>query len=211
LYKDKESREERDLFAAFAPALHHQVAMKPSKEHAVLCEAAHRASTLYHPFDFSTPLTFRLLLSLKKNKPMQIERVTTYSDEVLAALQRLLPQLSPGTTISEAWLREIVADTGIYLFVARDEEGEIPGTFTLAEEKIPTGLKVWLEDVVVEDLSRGRGYGRAIVQYAVDVARSLGTLKLDLTSVPERVAANKLYQKWGFVRRKTNVYRLRFD
>jgi len=142
---------------------------------------------------------------------MQIERVTTYSDEVLAALQRLLPQLSPGTTISEAWLREIVADTGIHLFVARDEEGEIPGTFTLAEEKIPTGLKMWLEDVVVDEKARGKGLGDTIVRYAIDYARRRGTKKLDLTSVPARVAANKLYQKWGFVRRKTNVYRLRFD
>jgi len=65
--------------------------------------------------------------------------------------------------------------------------------------------------VVVDQQARGQGRGDAIVQYAIDYARKLGTKKLDLTSVPERVAANKLYRKWGFIRRETNVYRLRFD
>ena len=34
-----------------------------------------------------------------------------------------------------------------------------------------------------------------------------GISKIDLTSSPERVAANKLYQKLGFQKRITNVYR----
>ena len=140
---------------------------------------------------------------------MKIERVTRYSDEVLEALQRLLPQLSDGATIDAAWLQEVIATPASHLFVLREHD-RIVGTFTLTEQKIPTGLKVWLEDVVVEDLSRGRGYGRAIVQYAVDVARSLGTLKLDLTSHPDRVVANALYRKSGFELRDTNVYRMRF-
>ena len=142
---------------------------------------------------------------------MHIEKVSSYTDEVLAALQRLLPQLSPGTTITESWLREIVTTPGTHLFITRDDDGQITGSFTLTEQKIPTGMKVWLEDVVVDEQARGQGLGDAIVQYAIDYARKLGTKKLDLTSVPERVAANKLYRKWGFIRRETNVYRLRFD
>jgi GNAT superfamily N-acetyltransferase len=142
---------------------------------------------------------------------MHIEKVSSYSDKVLAALQRLLPQLSPGTTITESWLREIIDTPGTHLFITRDDDGLITGSFTLTEQKIPTGMKVWLEDVVVDEQARGQGLGDTIVQYAIDYARKLGTKKLDLTSVPERVAANKLYQKWGFVRRETNVYRLRFD
>jgi len=142
---------------------------------------------------------------------MHIEKVSSYSDEVLAALQRLLPQLSPGTTITESWLREIVDTPATHLFITRNDDKQITGSFTLTEQKIPTGMKVWLEDVVVDEQARGQGLGDAIVQYAIDYARNLGTKKLDLTSVPERVAANKLYRKWGFVLRETNVYRLRFD
>jgi len=140
---------------------------------------------------------------------MQIERVTSYSVEVLEALQRLLPQLSPGATVSEAWLRELLGEGSTHLFITRDEKSRIHGTFTLAEQKIPTGLKVWLEDVVVDEQARGQGLGKAIVHYAIGYARNLGTKKLDLTSAPRRMAANKLYRNMGFSLRKTNVYRLR--
>ncbi len=141
---------------------------------------------------------------------MKIEKAEIFTTELLEALQRLLPQLSPGTTIREPWLRELLADPDIHLFVTRDEAGAINGTFTLAQEKIPTGLKVWLEDVVVDKQARGQGLGEAIVQYAINYARQLGTKKLDLTSSPDRIAANRLYQKTGFKLRETNVYRMRF-
>jgi GNAT superfamily N-acetyltransferase len=142
---------------------------------------------------------------------MKIEKISAFSEEALKALQQLLPQLAPGMTITESWLREVVATPATHLFITRDEGEQITGTFTLTEQKIPTGLKVWLEDVVVDEQARGQGLGDAIVQYAIDYARKLGTKKLDLTSVPARVAANKLYRKWGFVLRETNVYRLRFE
>ena len=142
---------------------------------------------------------------------MKIEKISAFSEEALKALQQLLPQLAPGMTITESWLREVVTTPATHLFITRDDGGQITGSFTLTEQKIPTGLKVWLEDVVVDEQARGQGLGDAIVQYAIDYARKLGTKKLDLTSVPERVAANKLYRKWGFIRRETNVYRLRFD
>ncbi len=140
----------------------------------------------------------------------RIEKVDHYSDELLAALQRLLPQLSPTATIDEAWLREVLADPAAQLYVARDEEGEIVGTFSLTLQKIPTGPKMWLEDVVVDERVRGKGLGEALVQEAIGIARRPGVKSLNLTSSPERVAANKLYQKMGFEKRETNVYRMKF-
>ena len=151
-----------------------------------------------------------ILCRFGKKSTMRTEKVESYGDDVLKALQRLLSQLSPGTVISEAWLREILAETATHLFITRDDEGHITGTFTLVEQKIPTGLKVWLEDVVVDESMRGQGLGEAIVQYAIRYARDLGTKKLHLTSNPDRVAANNLYRKAGFKLRNTNVYRMRF-
>jgi hypothetical protein len=41
----------------------------------------------------------------------------------------------------------------------------------------------------------------------VDRAREFGAVTVDLTSRPARDAANRLYQRAGFVRRDSNVYR----
>jgi len=46
------------------------------------------------------------------------------------------------------------------------------------------------------------------MDYAIDFAMKAGAESIDLTSRPERHAANQLYLKLGFVKRETNVYRL---
>jgi ribosomal protein S18 acetylase RimI-like enzyme len=47
----------------------------------------------------------------------------------------------------------------------------------------------------------------ALVQAALDRAAELGARTVDLTSRPDRAAANRLYQRMGFEVRETNVYR----
>jgi ribosomal protein S18 acetylase RimI-like enzyme len=78
---------------------------------------------------------------------------------------------------------------------------------TLATFRTPTGLRAWIEDVVVDDAGRGRGVGTALTEAMLDRARELGCRTVDLTSRPSREAANRLYQRAGFVARETNVYR----
>jgi ribosomal protein S18 acetylase RimI-like enzyme len=92
------------------------------------------------------------------------------------------------------------------LFIAR-VDGQIVGSLTLATFRIPTGLRAWIEDVVVDDSARGHGVGAALNVAALDEARQRGAVTVDLTSRPSREAANKLYKKLGFVERETNVYR----
>ncbi|WP_299050307.1 N-acetyltransferase [uncultured Actinomyces sp.] len=83
----------------------------------------------------------------------------------------------------------------------------ILGMLTLATFTIPTGLRAWVEDVVVDDQARGRGAGQALVEAAVAHATSIGARTVDLTSRPSREAANRLYRRAGFELRETNVYR----
>ena len=78
---------------------------------------------------------------------------------------------------------------------------------TLVVFPIPTGIRAWIEDVVVDGDARGRGVGAALNQAALDRARDLGARTVDLTSRPSREAANRLYRRLGFVARETNVYR----
>ena len=130
--------------------------------------------------------------------------------EVVEAFARLIPQLSRSNPPPSA--EELVAMAGSeasVLLIARDPErgGEIVGSLTLAMFRIPTGLRAWIEDVVVDESARGRGVGEALNQAALARARDAGCRTVDLTSRPSREAANRLYQRIGFTLRETNVYR----
>jgi ribosomal protein S18 acetylase RimI-like enzyme len=96
-------------------------------------------------------------------------------------------------------------DTAVLL--ARDDAGRVLGTLTLVMYRIPTGLRACIEDVVVDEAARGQGAGEALTRFALDVAARAGAKTVDLTSRPSREAANRLYQRLGFDRRNTNVYR----
>ena len=104
----------------------------------------------------------------------------------------------------------LLADPGSVVLLARSE-GVIVGSLTLVLYRIPTGLKAWIEDVVVDDNARGRGVGEALNLAALDEARARGVKGVSLTSRPSREAANRLYQRIGFTRRDTNVYRYDID
>jgi ribosomal protein S18 acetylase RimI-like enzyme len=64
-----------------------------------------------------------------------------------------------------------------------------------------------IEDVVVDGEARGAGVGEALSRAAIEEAERRGARTLDLTSRPSREAANRLYQRLGFVARETTVYR----
>ena len=138
---------------------------------------------------------------------VQIEIVSEVSSELVAAFDRLIPQLSSSSsppTVDE--LAEIVGSVASRLFVAR-VAGVIVGTLTLVVFRIPTGVRAWIEDVVVDSSARGAGVGEGLNRAAVEEAARLGARTVDLTSRPSRDAANRLYRRLGFVERATNVYR----
>ena len=131
----------------------------------------------------------------------------TVTDEVVEAFTRLIPQLSSSNPPpSRTQLEDLVASEASTLFVAR-VDGRIVGSLTLATFRIPTGVRAWIEDVVVDEWARGHGVGEALNRAALDRAREAGAITVELTSRPSREAANRLYQRMGFVTRDTNVYR----
>jgi ribosomal protein S18 acetylase RimI-like enzyme len=136
-----------------------------------------------------------------------IEIATEVTDELASAFARLIPQLSrssPPPTAAE--LAEMVQSPTTNVLIAR-LDGAVVGTLTLVTFRIPTGVRAWIEDVVVDDSARGHGVGDQLNQFAIDLARSKGAKTVDLTSRPSREAANRLYQRIGFQPRETNVYR----
>ena len=138
-----------------------------------------------------------------------VEAAVTADPELITAIARLVPQLSSSAKPPTAYEVEgIVEAPATTLFVARDADWQIVGTLTLAVFRVPTGVRAWIEDVVVETSARGAGVGSALVEAAVAHARRAEARTVDLTSRPDRTEANGLYQRLGFERRDTNVYRL---
>jgi len=139
---------------------------------------------------------------------VRVEVARTADPELIDAVARLLPQLSSSAALPTAYdLETIIESPATTLFVARDGRAGIVGMLTLAVFKAPTGVRAWIEDVVVDGAARGRGIGEALVQAALETAQRAEARTVDLTSRPERAEANRLYERLGFERRASNLWR----
>jgi len=140
---------------------------------------------------------------------MKIFELTRASQDKLNAINDLLPQLSSSSTPLELdGLNNLIDSSALSLFLA-EKDGKVLGMLSLVVFAIPTGVRAWIEDVVVDNEARGLGVGKALTNHAVREGLKKGAQTIDLTSRPSRVAANQLYQKVGFKQRETNVYRFR--
>ncbi len=147
-----------------------------------------------------------------KNETNSVEilEVTSWSEEVLQEVNELLRQLtSTHLNFSEITFKEMLSSENSALVIARDrsQAGKIIGTLSYATFRVPTGLNFRIEDVVVDKSARGRGVGRKLMNYAIEVGQKMKADKIDLTSTAERKAANQLYKSLGFKLKDTNVYR----
>ena len=140
-------------------------------------------------------------------KNIEIREIAKVDDDLIAAMNLLIPQLSNSNPPPDrSALEEIVASDSSVLISAYID-GAIVGSLTLIIFTIPTGKRAWIEDVVVDEKCRNEGIGEALNQEAINIARRSGAKTVDLTSRPSREAANRLYSRLGFVQRKTNIYR----
>ncbi|MCG6187453.1 GNAT family N-acetyltransferase [Maribellus maritimus] len=138
---------------------------------------------------------------------MKIYKATHITENIVNAFSKLIPQLSPDSPIpSKSDLEALINSDNTMIFLA--EEEDIIGTLTVVLNRIPTGNKAWIEDVVVDESARGKGVGKKLTAFAIAFVSGKGISQINLTSTPERVAANQLYQQLGFRKRETNVYRL---
>ncbi len=136
------------------------------------------------------------IIEVKEATPQLIQEINT----LLAQLSTRKPQID--VTI----LQQIIdsPDTHLYIYYKEDKAA---GMLTLASYLAPTGRKWWIEDVVVDERYRGCGIGQALVENAALEVHNHGGGSLLLTSRPSREVANRLYQRAGFEKRETNVYK----
>tara|TARA_B100000674_G_scaffold493977_1_gene517497 strand:+ start:23149 stop:23610 length:462 start_codon:yes stop_codon:yes gene_type:complete len=138
------------------------------------------------------------ITQLKTAKPTDVQAI--------GALVTQLSSTEPGFSLGN--LKAMLADPSTTIFVARANE-EIVGMTTLVIFRVATGLRAFIDDVVVMTTHQKRRLGERLVRAAINHATSHGIEKIDLTSRPSRETANRLYQRMGFERRETNVYRLK--
>ena len=128
----------------------------------------------------------------------------------LEAVNRLISQLSTSShIITEAELNSLIASSQSHLYALEYDE-KIIGMVTLCIYQCPSGRKACIEDVVVDQDYRGKGYGKVMIDKVIEQCRNKGNVTLMLTSRPSRVVANQLYQSLGFENRETNVYKMKF-
>lgn len=146
-----------------------------------------------------------------RSMSVETEAVREATDEVVEAFARLLPQLSTkAKPLDHEAVGRLTGTSTNTLLVAR-VEGMIVGTLMLVMSPLPSGLRAHIEDVVVDAAARGHGVGRALIDKALGLAADAGARTIDLTSRPSREAANRLYERAGFRRRESTVYRVTLD
>ena len=140
-----------------------------------------------------------------------LSKVEELTPEITKYISQLLLELT-STPPNKQSLAEVLSsgdsndDNKCILFIA-EKEDLIVGSLTLVFYTTPTGKRARIEDVVVAENHRRAGIGMKLNEKALEVAKQQGAKTVDLTSKPERKAANKLYKKLGFELRDTNAYR----
>lgn len=141
---------------------------------------------------------------------VSVEVLQEVTDEVVEAFGVLLPQLSSSSPPADrAVLDRVAGSAATTLLIARSD-GKIAGTLSLVMFPIPTGLRAWIEDVIVDEAARGQGIGQVLTAEALRIAEEAGARTVDLTSRPSREAAGRLYERVGFQSRSTRLYRYTF-
>ena len=138
----------------------------------------------------------------------RVEIARKADQELVDAFARMLPQLSStAATLDLAALDRILACDANTMLLARSGEAVV-GTLTLVMFPAPAGLRARIEDVIVDHEARGQGIAGVLIREAIRLAREAGARTVDLTSRPDRAAANRLYERQGFRQRESTVYRV---
>lgn len=137
------------------------------------------------------------------------ETVGSLKERDAEDIRALVAELDQGAVFDAAATEEAIESGCLQLIVHRRRR-RIDAAAAIVQFRTPTGIHHRIEDVVVHPKSQGKGIGRKIMLFALDLLRENGAASVELTSRPARVAANALYRSLGFTQRETNVYEFRF-
>lgn len=139
-----------------------------------------------------------------------IEQANKYSISLKDAVNLLAKQEGSNySTLTKDDLNEMLQNPQSFLFIARHKQNEkIVGMIMMLIYRIPYTKKAYVDDLVVDESFRNMGIATKLLEHAVSVAKEHNVAYIMLTAHIQRAAGNHLYQKLGFQKRESNVYRL---
>jgi ribosomal protein S18 acetylase RimI-like enzyme len=130
-----------------------------------------------------------------------IERVTEITPEVFDAVNRLAPQLhSPSqVTITEEYLQRGLANPNYFWLMARRSANpRFIGMASLVMLPFPTNVRTTLENIVVDEESRGLGVGTLLCEEAKRIAFEQGANSIRAAIANTNSASRKMLENAGF-------------
>ena len=108
-------------------------------------------------------------------------------------------------------IKSLIRDKSANCIVLEDEK-KVVGFGALIVHQVPSeGYVARVEDVIISDTERGKGYGRKIMEELIKIAKKKKVKKINLTSNPKRVEARNLYSSMGFEIYDTGVFRMKIE
>jgi ribosomal protein S18 acetylase RimI-like enzyme len=146
-------------------------------------------------------------------KNLELEQLTNFSTQDFISIKHLATQIGKRyTPLTETEFKDMLASKQTHIIVAREPKSNtIVGMVLINSYRIPYVKKAYLDDLIVDKAYRGQKIGSQLVEQALDLAKKLGAAYIELTSNPQRLASHKLYEKYGFSKRETTVYRVTYD
>jgi len=117
----------------------------------------------------------------------------------------------PATKYNEDELRVIIADDTTPVFVCVDDEDNVLGhAFCIHKQELNhsvlTDIKtLYIDDICVDEKSRGRHVGRTLFEYVRDYARENDYYNITLNVWSCNADAAKFYESLGFVPQKIGM------
>ena len=143
--------------------------------------------------------------------PITVDVALGVDDDLVEAASRLIPQLSPSAPVpGPSELDQLIKAPGTTLLIAREGRA-IVGMLTLHTFRAATGIHAWIQDLVVDRPAKGRGVSELLTREAVLISVQQGARTAELTSRPSHLGAGRLYERIGFERRETHLYRYRLS
>ncbi|HZE87168.1 MAG TPA: GNAT family N-acetyltransferase [Methylomirabilota bacterium] len=142
-----------------------------------------------------------------------ITKLTTFSPEIAEDIRQLASKIGNNyKSLTNDDIKEMLSSHTVTILAAKDPQTkQIVGMITLIVYRIPYVRKAYLDDLIVHENYRGQGIGSLLMEEAAMMAKEKGAAYVDFTARPRRTESNSLYEKLGFKKRETNIYRLLFD